>query len=67
MVLVVKNAAANAGDKRDFGSVSGLGRSPGGGNGNLLHCSCLENPIDRGLWRVMVYRVAKSWDTAKSM
>ena len=45
---VVKNSPANAGDKRDMGSVSGLGRSPGGGNGNSLQYSCLENPMDRG-------------------
>ena len=44
VVLVVKNPPANAGDIRDVGSVLGLGRSPGGGNGNLLQYSCLENP-----------------------
>ena len=41
---VVKNPSANAGDTRDTGSISGLGRSLGGGNGRLLQCSCLENP-----------------------
>ena len=41
---MVKNLPANAGD---VGSVPGLGRSPGGGNGNLLQYSCLENPMDR--------------------
>ena len=46
MVLVVKNSPANAGDLRNTGSVPGLGRSPGGGNGNPLQCSCLENPRD---------------------
>ena len=50
MVLVVKNLPANAGDIRDTGSVSGSGRSPGGGNGHLLQYSCLENPMDRGAW-----------------
>ena len=48
MVLVVKNLPANAGDKRDTGSIPGLGRSPEGGHGNPLQCSCLENPMDRG-------------------
>ena len=43
MVLVVKNLSANAGDIRDMGSIPGLGRSPGGANGNPLQCSCLEN------------------------
>ena len=45
MVLLVKNAPANAGDA---GSIPGLGRSPGGGHGNTLQYSCLENPMDRG-------------------
>ena len=44
VVLVVKNPLANAGDTRDMSSISGLGRSPGGGNGNPLQYSCLENP-----------------------
>ena len=46
---VVKNLPANAGDK---GSISGLGRSPGEGNGNPLQYSCLENSMDRGAWRL---------------
>jgi len=50
VALVVKNPLANAGDIRDTGSVSGLGRSPGGGNGNPLQYSRLENPMDRGTW-----------------
>ena len=57
---MVKKPPANAGDIRDAGSISGLGRSPGGGNGNLLPYSCLENPMDRGAWRATVYRVTKS-------
>ena len=44
MALVVKNPPTNAGDIKDAGSVSGLGRSPEGGHGNLLWYSCLENP-----------------------
>ena len=47
---VVKNPPASAGDTRDVGSIPGLGRSPREGNGNLLQCSCLENPKDRGAW-----------------
>ena len=50
MVLVVKNLPANAGDIRDAGSIAGSGRSPGGGQGNPLQYSCLENPMDRGAW-----------------
>ena len=57
--LVVKNPPANAGDVRDGGSISGSGRSPGG-HGNLLQYSCLENPMDRGAWWVMVHKFAKS-------
>ena len=45
MALVIKNLPVNAGDVRDAGSIPGSGRSPGGGNGNLLQYSCLENPM----------------------
>ena len=55
VVLVVQNPPANA-DIRDRGLIPGLGRSPGGGHGNLLQCSCLENPMDRGVWQAMVHR-----------
>ena len=48
MALVVKNLPGNAGDIRDRGSISGLGRFPGGGHSNPLQYSCLENPMDRG-------------------
>ena len=41
--------------------IPGLGRSPGGGHGNLLQYSCLENPMDRGAWQATVHRVAQSW------
>ena len=58
---VVKNPTANAGDARDSGSATGLGRSPGERNGNPLHYSCLEYLMDRGAWRVMVSGVTKSW------
>ena len=60
MALVVKNVLANAGDLRGEGLIPGLGRSPGGGNGNPLQYSCLENPMDRGAWQVTVRRDAKS-------
>ena len=60
IVLVVKNPSADAGDIRDAGSIPGLGRSLGGGHGNPLQCSCLENPMDRGAWWVTVHRVEKS-------
>ena len=58
---VVKNPPANAGDARDAGSILGLGRSPGGGNGNPLQYSCLENSMDRGTWGAIVRGAAKSW------
>ena len=57
---MVKNQPANAGDTGDSGSVTGLGRSPGVGNGNPLQYSCLENSIDRGAWWPTVHGVAKS-------
>ena len=60
MVLVVKNMPANAGDVRDAGSISGLGRSPGGGHDNPFQCSCLENSMDRRTWWATVHGVAKS-------
>ena len=47
---VVKNTPPNAGDIRDSGSIPGLGRSPGVGNGNPLQYSCLENSMDTGVW-----------------
>ena len=56
---VVKKPPANAGDVRVVDSFSGLGRSPGGGHGNPLQCSCLDNPMDRGAWGVTVHEVAK--------
>ena len=60
VATVIKNAPANSGDLRDMGSVPGLGRSPGGGHGNPLQYSCLENPMDRGGWQATVHGVAKS-------
>lgn len=60
MVLAVKNLPANAGDVRDVGSVPRLGRSPGGGHGNPIQNSSLENLKGRGAWRATVHRVAES-------
>ena len=57
---MVKNPAANTEDIRDSGSIPGLGRSPGGGNGNPLQCSCLENLMDRGAWQATVHGVTKN-------
>ena len=57
---MVKNLPANAGEARDTGSISGLGKSPGGGHGNLSQYSCLENSMDRGAWRAIVHGVAES-------
>ena len=53
----VKESSSNVGD---LGSIPGLGRSPGGGHGNLLQYSCLENPTDRGAWWVILHGVVKS-------
>ena len=60
VTLVVKNPPANAVDFRDEALVPGLGRSPGGGHGNPLQYSCLENPTDRGVWQAIVHGVTKS-------
>ena len=57
---VIENLPANAGDAGDAGLIPGSGRSSGGGNGNPLQYSCLENPKDRGAWRAAVHGVAKS-------
>ena len=57
VALVVKNPPASAGDIRDTGSIPGSGRSLGGGHGNPLLYSCLENPMDRGAWQGIVHRL----------
>ena len=56
---MVKNPPANAGDV-DVGSILGLGRSPGGGNGNSLQCSCLESSMVSGAWLAPVHGAAES-------
>ena len=67
VVRVVKNPPANAGGIREVGSVSGWGRSPGGGNGNSLQYSCLENPMDSGAWWAIVHGVSKSWTRLRDL
>ena len=57
-----KTLPANTEDIRDEGSIPGLGRSPGEGNGNLPQYSCLGNPMDRGAWKATVYGVTKELD-----
>ena len=58
---MVKNTPANAGDIKDAGLITGLGRSPGEGHSNPFQYSCLENSTDGGAWRAIVHGVAKSW------
>ena len=55
----VKNPLVNAGDVRDTGLIPELGRSLGGGHGNPLQYSCLENPMDRRDWKAMIHRVSQ--------
>ena len=59
---MVRNLPVNAGDQ---GSIPGLGRSPGEGNGNPLQYSCLGNPMDRGIWWATVHGAAKELDTTE--
>ena len=60
VVPVIKKQPTQAGDKRDAGSIPGLGRSPGGGYGNPLQYSCLDNSVDKPPWPATVHRVVKS-------
>ena len=70
VALVGKNLPANTGDARDTGLIPKWGRSPGGGHGNPLQYSCLENPMDRGAWQawsIVSHRVRHDWsDLARS-
>ena len=67
VALVVKNLPTNEGVLRDKGLIPGSGRSPGKGNDNPLHFSCLGSPMDRGAWQVTVLGVAKSWTQLKQL
>ena len=64
---MVKNLAAYAGDVKDMVSIPGWERSPGGGHDNPLQDSCLENPMDGGVWEAAVHRVTKSWTGLKRL
>ena len=64
---MVKNLLANPGDTEDASSILGLGRSLGGGYGNPLQCSCLENPVDRGAWWAMGHRVTQNQTRLKQL
>ena len=57
---MVKNSPVDTGEVGDMGSIPGSGRSPGDGNGNPLHYSCLENSMDRGVWWAIVHGVTQS-------
>ena len=64
---MVKNLSANAGDIRDAGSIPRWERSPGGGHGDPLQHSCLENSMDRRAWWATVHGVAQSWTQLKQL
>ena len=59
--VVKKISTCNAGATGDMGLIPGSGRFPGGWHGNPFQHSCLENPMDRGVWWATAHRVAKSW------
>ena len=61
VTLAVKKPLANAGDLKRHNLIPGSGRSHGGGNGNPLQYSCLENPTDRKTWQATVHGVTESW------
>ena len=65
--VVVKNAIGSEGDVTDVGSIPESGRSPGGGHGNPLQYSYLENSMDRGTWGATVHGVAKSQTLLKRL
>ena len=64
---MVKNPLANAGDAVHLGSIPGLESSPGGGHGNPLQSSLVEDPTDRGAWQARVHGVAKSQTGLKQL
>ena len=59
--LLVKNLPTGVGDTVDTSSLPGLGTCPGGGNGNPFQYSCLNDPINRGVWWARVHGLTKSW------
>ena len=65
--LSSKESTCNVETSGDKSSIPGLGRSPGGGHGNLLPYSYLENPMDRGAWQTAVHRVTQSWTQLKQL
>ena len=65
LAQLVKNPPASIGDTGDTCSIPGLGRSPGGGNGDLLQYFGLENSMDSGVWRATIHGVTKSWTQLK--
>ena len=67
VVLVVKSRPVDAGRLRDAGSIPRSRRSPGGGHGNPLRCSCLKNPIDKGSWQATGHRVEKCQTCLKDL
>ena len=66
IILVVKNLPGNVADAGDVGLIHGLERSPGGGHGNPLQYSCLENPMDRGAWWAKVYKGPRESNTTEA-
>ena len=62
-----KESGCHVGDTRDAGSIPGLGRSREEGHSNTVHCSCLENPMDRGSWQVTVHGVTSNITISKLM
>ena len=63
---MVKNPLANEGEVRDTGSIPGWERSPGGGQGNPLQYSCLENPMDSGVWQATAHKLKKPDTTVET-
>ena len=61
-VSVYKESASNSEDRRDTGLIPGSGRSTGGRHSNPLQYSCLENPMDRGVWQATIHRGHKESD-----
>ena len=67
MALLVKKPPANVGDFEGTDSIPVSGRSPREGHGNPLQYPCLENPMDRGAWRIAVHGITKSWTRLKRL